>query len=193
MSKIYGYCMEVSSKGFAEERLKAQKDEIRKLYPDAELIIETVGMEKFTRPIFSKMVDNCKSGDMIVCTRLDRFCRSMGECIRLVDDLLEKDIKVNVLNMGIIDTSEVGQLIYKNLCAFNEFQKAVKVDRMNSKKEVYSSNNHDINVGRPKKYGNDEIEKAVKLLDDHTYSEVAEMTGISKGTLWREKLKRSEA
>lgn len=192
MSKIYGYCMEVSLKGMAEAKLKAQKDEILEVYPDAKIVVETVGTETYIRPLFNEMVESCKAGDMIVCTKLDRFCRSIKEGIGLLDELMKKGIKVQLLNMGTVDNSETGKIIYKNLCAFNEFQKAVKVDRMNSAKETYQTENHNIKVGRPKKFKEEKIEEAMKLLETYSYSEVVEMTGISKGTLWREKLKRSE-
>lgn len=192
MSKIYGYCMEISLKGMGEQKIKMQKDEILKFYPEAEIKTEIVGTETYIRPIFNEIVENCKEGDLIICTRLDRFCRSTKECVKSVDELLEKRAKIHILNMGIIDSSETGKLIYKNILAFNEFQKAVKIDRMNSKKEIYSANKHEINVGRPKKFSTQEIDKAVKLLETYTYAEVAEMTGISKGTLWREKVKKDE-
>lgn len=63
---------------------------------------------------------------------------------------------------------------------------------MNSAKETYQTENHNIKVGRPKKFKEEKMEEAMKLLETYSYSEVAEQTGISKGTLWREKLKRSE-
>lgn len=94
--------------------------------------------------------------------------------------------------MGVIDDSKTGELIYNNMHAFNEFQLATKVDRMNTKKEVYKENNHNINCGRPRKFTDKELDDAIKALETHTYTEVVEMTGISKGTLWREKLKRTE-
>ncbi|MDQ9826334.1 recombinase family protein, partial [Acinetobacter sp. 163] len=78
------------------------------IYPDAEIIAETIGTEKFVRPLFNKMVEKCEEGDMIVCTKLDRFCRSIGEGVRLVDELLSKGIAIHILNMGIIDDSETG-------------------------------------------------------------------------------------
>ena len=39
--------------------------------------------------------------------------------------------------------------------------------------------------GRPKKFSNEQIDYAMKLLKEYSYSEVAKMTGISKSTLMR--------
>ena len=41
--------------------------------------------------------------------------------------------------------------------------------------------------GRPKKYTKKQLEHAMELLENHSYSQVAELTGISSSTLYREK------
>jgi len=38
-------------------------------------------------------------------------------------------------------------------------------------------------VGRPKTYGKKQIEHALSMLEDHSYSQVEAKTGISKSTL----------
>lgn len=41
--------------------------------------------------------------------------------------------------------------------------------------------------GRPKKFNEEDIQSALKLLENHSYNEVTELTGISKSTLIRAK------
>ena len=43
----------------------------------------------------------------------------------------------------------------------------------------------DFKEGRPKKYSDEELEIAVELLSHHSYSEVVNITGISKSTIVR--------
>ena len=43
----------------------------------------------------------------------------------------------------------------------------------------------DFKEGRPKKYSTEELEMAVALLSQHSYSEVVSLTGISKSTIVR--------
>ena len=43
------------------------------------------------------------------------------------------------------------------------------------------------------KFGEEQIELALKLLENHSYKEVSNMTGISKSTLQRAKNKRMMA
>ena len=44
--------------------------------------------------------------------------------------------------------------------------------------------------GRPKKYSSAQIDHAIDLLSDHSYTQVVDMTGISRATLAREKRRR---
>jgi len=45
----------------------------------------------------------------------------------------------------------------------------------------------DFKEGRPKKFGKQQITHALSLLEDHSYKQVEELTGISKSTLIRAK------
>ena len=47
-------------------------------------------------------------------------------------------------------------------------------------------------IGRKKKYTKEQLDKAIKLLDEHSYFEVSEITGISTATILREKRLREE-
>ncbi len=39
--------------------------------------------------------------------------------------------------------------------------------------------------GRPQKFSREQIDHALQLLENHSYSEVSRITGISKSTLFR--------
>lgn len=66
--------------------LEAQKKDILEKYPNAELI-EEQGSGQSIRPLFEEIIFNCKVGDIFVCTKLDRFCRSTGEGLKYIDEL----------------------------------------------------------------------------------------------------------
>ena len=44
-----------------------------------------------------------EQGDTLVVTKLDRFARSMIEGSKIVNELIDKGIRVNVLNIGVMD------------------------------------------------------------------------------------------
>lgn len=189
-NKVFGYCRISTKKQITQNGLEVQKKEILEKYPNAE-IAEEQGSGQSKRPKFEEIVYNCKKGDIFVCTKLDRFCRSTEEGLRYIKELLDKDVSIHILNVGMIDNTPMGKLFYTMLLAFAEFEKALIVERMNNGKEVARANNPNFKEGRPKKYTKQQLELAMELLETHTYKEVTEMTGISRGTLCREKGKRN--
>ena len=60
------------------------------------------------------------------------------------------------------------------------------IERTQTGKEL-AKQNPDFKDGRPRKYTDDELIEAVLLLEDFSYKQVVELTGISKSTLIRAK------
>lgn len=182
---IYGYIRVSSKSQFDNNSFEEQKQKILERYPDA-----IINKEQFTgtttdRPIFIKVIDNLKSGDVLVTTKLDRFCRNTKEGLDIIDTLLPKNISIHILNMGLIDNTPMGRLIVTNLLAFAEFERAMIVERTQSGKAI-AKTKHGFKEGRPKKYTKVQLNHAISLLENYSYNKVAEITGISKSTLIRE-------
>lgn len=58
-------------------------------------------------------------------------------------------------------------------------------------KAIAKAINPDYREGRPPKYDQDQLDHAMRLLEDHSYTQVVKLTGISRSTLVREKKKRN--
>ena len=72
------------------------------------------------------------------------------------------------------------------MLAFAEFERDMIVERTQSGKAVARANGKRVD-GRPKKFKPEQIEHAMQLLaSGNSYSQVEQMTGISKSTLVRE-------
>ena len=74
---------------------------------------EKIYQEKFTgttteRPEFQKLLSQLKKDDMLIVTKLDRFVRNTREALEIIQHLFQNDIKVHILNMGIIDNTPTG-------------------------------------------------------------------------------------
>lgn len=156
---------------------------------------ENLFSEKFTgtktdRPEFNKVLALLKESDTLVITKLDRFARTVSEGIAVIKDLFERGIKVHVLNMGLIENTPTGRLIFNIMCSFAEFERDMIIERTSSGKLYAKENNPDFKEGRPATYKRKQIETALELLEKHSYKEVEEMTGISKSTLQRAKRKQ---
>ena len=142
---------------------------------------------KADRPQFNKLLNELKEGDTLVVTKLDRFARSMIEGSKIVNDLIEKGVKVNVLNIGLMDNTPASKLIRNIFFSFAEFERDMIVERTLEGKQIKMENDVDATLGRPKKFKKAQRDMALHLLEKHSYNEVASMTGISRRTLIRYK------
>lgn len=183
---IYGYSR-VSTKGQAKDgnSLESQEKALReagavKIYTDA-----FTGTKK-DRPEFDKLLAEIKAGDTLVVTKLDRFARSMAQGSELVSELIDRGIRVYILNIGILDNTPASKLIRNVFFAFAEFERDMIVERTQEGKAV-AKQNPEFREGRPKKYSKKQVEHALGLLREHSYRQVEDLTGISKSTLIRAK------
>ena len=185
----YGY-IRVSTRGQASEGngLEAQREALKAA--GAEKLFEDVMTGRVVdRPAFDEMLAKVQSGDEIMVTKLDRFARSVAQASELIGKLLDDGVTVYVLNVGKLDNSPSGKLMRNMLLAFAEFERDLIVERTQEGKAIarQKSGYHE---GRPPKFSRQQIEHALDLLDDHSYGQVSEMTGISKSTLVRKKRER---
>lgn len=188
---IYGYAR-VSTKGQAKDgnSLEAQETALKESGA-SEIYVDAFTGTKTDRPEFDKLMDKIQKGDTLIVTKLDRFARSMTQGSELVSDLIEKGIKVYILNIGVMDNTPSSKLIRNVFFAFAEFERDMIVERTMEGKAI-AKQNPDFREGRPKKYSRKQIEHALELLNSNSYKQVEDMTGISKSTLIRAKKKRGQ-
>lgn len=186
---IYGYAR-VSTKGQAKDgnSLEAQEKALKESGA-SEIYVDAFTGTKTDRPEFDKLMEKIQKGDTLIVTKLDRFARSITQGSELVSDLIEKGIKVYILNIGVMDNTPSSKLIRNVFFAFAEFERDMIVERTMEGKAI-AKQNPDFREGRPKKYSRKQIEHALELLDSNSYKQVEDMTGISKSTLIRAKKKR---
>ena len=183
---IYGYAR-VSTKGQAKDgnSLEVQENALRAAGA-VEIYVDAFTGTKTDRPEFEKLMKQLKSGDTLIVTKLDRFARSMTQGSELVTDLIEKGIKVNILNIGMMDNTPSSKLIRNIFFSFAEFERDMIVERTQSGREL-ARQKDGYREGRPPKFSKEQINLAMQLLTEHSYKQVESMTGISKSTLQRAK------
>lgn len=195
MSKIYGYTR-VSTKLQARDgnSLEQQKNEILNKYPTAKIFSESYTGTKTDRPIFNKVINEVKEGDTLVVTKLDRLARNTLEGIQVIENLFSKSISVHVLNVGLLENTTMGKFFLTTLLAIAEMERNTIIERTQAGKEI-AKTKVGFREGRPKKYTLKQLDHALSMLivngGNYTYSEVEEITNISKSTLTREQRKRS--
>ena len=190
MGKIYGYAR-VSTKMQAKDgnSLKAQADEILSKYETATIYKESFTGTKTDRPVFNEVIKQLNNGDTLVVTKLDRLARNTVEGIKIVEELFSKGVSVHVLNVGLLENTSMGKFFLTTLLAVAEMERNTILERTQAGKEI-AKLNPNFKEGRPKKFTNKQLDHAMDMLKNMSYTEVESITGISKSTLQREKRKR---
>lgn len=152
---------------------------------------DKIYQEKFTgttteRPEFSKLLQQLNSDDTLIVTKLDRFARNTREALDIIQDLFNREIKVNILNMGLIDNTPTGQLIFTIFSAFAQFERDMIVTRTQEGKAYAKRNDPHFREGRPQTYTDEQMRLAYQLRQQGmTYKMIARKTGISERTQQR--------
>lgn len=138
------------------------------------------------RPEFDKLKSALKNGDTLMITKLDRIVRSASLGIQIVDEFLQRGISIDILNMGKMDDTPTGKLIRNIMFSFAEFEHDMIVQRTQEGKTI-ARTKPGFKEGRPQALNKKQKQQALELLKTHSYTEVAELTGLSRRTLMRYK------
>lgn len=193
---IRGY-IRVSSKN--QERYGNSIDEQKQKLTEVgatKLYIDSLTGTKLDRTEFNKLLADLEPGDTLVVTKLDRFARTVSQASQLITDLIDKGVKINVLNLpgGELSNDSVSTLMRNLLLCFAQFERDMIVQRTQEGKAIAKAKaeakGEKFIEGRPKKYNQEKINAALDLLKTKSYSEVTNITGISKSTLIRAKKER---
>lgn len=179
---IYGYARVSSRKQLHGNSLE---DQTTTLTANGATTITT---EQYTgkttsRPKLQKLLDSLQPGDTLMVTKLDRLARNVSEGIDLIRALFKKDVKVHVLNIGLLENTSMGNFFITTLLAVAELERNMIIERTQAGKEI-ARTKAGFREGRPP-IPKEKIQLAIMLLEKHSYKEVEMMTGISKATLVR--------
>lgn len=189
---IYGYGR-VSTKGQAKDGNSLESQEQLLKENGAEVIrMDSFTGTKMDRPQFDKLLNELKSGDTLIITKLDRFARSVSQASDLITELIDNGITINVLNLGILSNDSVSTLMRNVLLSFAQFERDMIVTRTQEGKAI-ARQDPNYREGRPKKYTKAQIDHALQLKESMTYRQVEDITGIPKRTLIRAKNEKEQA
>lgn len=164
---VYGYGR-VSTKGQAKDGNSLEAQERLLKEHGAEVIyMDSFTGTKLTRPEFDKPIKKLSAGDTLVVAKLDRFARSVSQASDLITELIDKGVRVDVCNLGILDNSSMSTLMRNILLSFAQFERDMIVERTQEGKAI-AKQRDDFREGRPKKFSNAQINHAISLLE--TYS-----------------------
>ena len=180
---IYGYAR-VSTKGQAKDgnSLEVQENVLRGngaqiIYPES-----FTGTKK-DRPKLNELMGVLKEGDTLVVTKLDRIARSTRDGLDIIDELIDRGVTINIINMGKFDNSPSGKLMRTIFLAFAEFERDMIVERTSEGKAICRETKPDWREGR-KQVETPDFEKFLKKQKDGemTVDECCKALGISRRT-----------
>lgn len=132
---IYGY-MRVSTIG--QIKGNSLEEQERMLRQNGAMILyqDAFTGTKTSRPNFNKLMKVLQEGDTLIITKLDRFARNTVEGINVVQYLLDRGVRVNILNMGTVDNTPTGKLILTVMLGFAEFERDMILQRTSEGKSI---------------------------------------------------------
>ncbi len=191
MGRKIGYCrVSTARQGRDGNSLEVQR-ELLEAAGAEQIYEEQFTGTKIDRPELDKLLSKIVAGDMLIVTKLDRIARSITKGTELIENLLEKGVAIHILNLGILDNTPASRLVRNIFLAFAEFERDMIVERTTEGKELARLKDG-YHEGRPKKYKQEQIKHALRLLEEYSYSQVADMTGISVSTLKRAKREKAK-
>ena len=126
---IYGYARISAKVQLKGNSLEEQKNELRK--NGCQVIVEEQFTGKTTaRPKFEDLILNqLKPGDTLVVTRLDRLARNVTEGVSTIRGLFAKNVRVHVLNVGLLENTAMGNFFITTLLAVAELERCMILER----------------------------------------------------------------
>lgn len=179
---IYGYARVSTISQKTDGNSIEDQVGLLKEYGCQKIFEEAYSGKTMDRPEFQKLLKKLQKGDTLVVTKLDRFARTTIEGVQTVQNLFNEGIKVHILNMGLVEDTNIGHLILTVMLAFAEYERGMIVERTQTGKAI-ARQNPEFKEGRPKKFTAAQIDHAVDLLNQgYTYKQVYALTGMSRST-----------
>ena len=153
---------------------------------------DNIYAEKFTgtteqRPKWQKLNKQLRKNDEVVFTKVDRIGRSVKVAVDIVNDLLDKGVKVYIIQLnGYVNKQDaMGKMLFNFLTIMAELEHDMIVDRLAQGKAYAKAHNPNYHEGRPKRYITNRYRKIYELSKEHSIKETAEISGVSESTVKR--------
>jgi DNA invertase Pin-like site-specific DNA recombinase len=146
---------------------------------------EVASGAKAERPALQAALDYVRSGDTLVVWRLDRLGRSLGQLIRLVNTLHQRQIGFHSLSEAIDTSTPTGQFFFHVTGAFAELERNVTRERTMA--GLASARRRGRKGGRRKAIDLKTFAMALRLYEAQADSvqSICEQLGLARRTFYR--------
>jgi len=137
------------------------------------------------RKEFKDMLSRASSGDTVICTAIDRIGRNTIDVLQTVELLLEKNVRLRVIQFGGIDlTSSVGKFTLTVMAACAEMERNMIVER--TKAGMARTASQGTKLGQPLKISPSVLADMVGMhAAGHNYTQIGDKHGFQRNTVGR--------
>ena len=137
-----------------------------------------------SRPGLDAALATARAGDQIVVWRLDRLGRTFAHLVDIAEDIRSRGINLLSLTEGIDTSSSVGEVIYRLMIVFADFERKVIVERTIA--GLAAARARGVRLGKKPKMSLAQAVEARRLMDSGMRAdEVASRYQISRTSLFR--------
>ena len=145
---VWGYAR-VSTKGQKAHGNSLEEQEQRLRENGASSVtVEQFSGASMERPKLQGLLGRMEAGDVLIVTKLDRLARNVEEGIHVIRSLIERGVKVNVLNVGLLDQTPMGKFFITTLLAVAELERSMILERMQEGKAIARMKQGFVRAGR---------------------------------------------
>jgi DNA invertase Pin-like site-specific DNA recombinase len=137
------------------------------------------------RPGLREALAACRAGDVLVVTKLDRLARSLRDATDIADELTNKGVALNLGGAVYDPTDPVGRLLFNVLGMVAEFE--ADLIRARTREGMAIAKAAGKLRGRKPKLTPSQEKHLAQLhrTGAHTTSEIAELFGVARSTVYR--------
>lgn len=149
------------------------------------IVIETASGAWADRNELAKLLDTARTGDSLVCWRLDRIGRSLRHLTEIAEQLERRGIALRSLTESIDTSTPSGRFLFHILGALGQMEREIIVER--TRAGLRASRLRGRVGGRPRALDQIKLQVAQALVADGNLSmaEIAHQVGCAPSTLYR--------
>lgn len=111
-----------------EQTIKTQTDALKAAGCE-QIYQEVASGMKTERPVLDDLLKHLRAGDTLIICKLDRLGRNLSHLLKIVDDLLQRNISMISLNDPIDTTTAHGRLIFSIFGSVAEYERSLISER----------------------------------------------------------------
>jgi len=181
-SKAIGYARATHNEyEYLEEQIKILKEEGCSL-----VFSEFISLDEEIKPQLNKAINSLSKGDQLIITQLDRAFKNKKECLRTINKLINKDIKLRTITgfFAANETSKANSSIFEILYELDNLEDKSLGER--KKEQLLRRKLSGNNLGGRPKISPIKESLVIRLRNEgYSYRSIRSQTGIALSTIRR--------